>query len=222
MDKRVSHCHGDSKYVTLKSFSHSNESVFPVASPPDEALPVFALLLATGGAGRRRLAGRAGDESLKKYTTTIIISHRLSLSSHASVLLCRCLRSVCPAQDSLFFFQKKINVFFWGGGKRWPQMVSTQGDFCPHARVHGGQPTVIFRVPFISRKVNAWICPCRATDRDLQSLRAFFCECLDMCSAEATDRDVESVSARFFVRMLGCVLVGQPTVIFRVSSHVKE
>ena len=38
------------------------------------------------------------------------------------------------------------------------QMVSTQGDFCPHARVHGGQPTVILRVPFTSRKVNAWIC----------------------------------------------------------------
>ena len=58
-----SSCNGDSKWVTLKSFSHSNESVFTVASPPDEALPVFALLLAAGAAARRRLAGRAGPPS---------------------------------------------------------------------------------------------------------------------------------------------------------------
>ena len=56
----ISSCHGDSQCVTLKSFSHSNESVFPMASPPDEALPVFALLLAAGAAASRRRAGRAG------------------------------------------------------------------------------------------------------------------------------------------------------------------
>ena len=33
----------------------------PTASPPDEALPVFALLLAAGVAARRRLEGRAGS-----------------------------------------------------------------------------------------------------------------------------------------------------------------
>ena len=32
--------------------------------------------------------------------------------------------------------------------------------------VHGGQPTVILRVPFTSRKVNAWICAPRTTDHD--------------------------------------------------------
>ena len=34
---------------------------FPTASPPDEALHVFALFLAAGVAARRRLAGRAGS-----------------------------------------------------------------------------------------------------------------------------------------------------------------
>ena len=60
-------------------------------------------------------------------------------------------------------------------------MVATQGDFCAHACVHGGQPTVTLRAPFSKRQVNAWICG--ATDRDLQSQRESFSECLDMCSA---------------------------------------
>ena len=47
--------------------------------------------------------------------------------------------------------------------------------WCPHkvisahmlGHVHGGQPTVIFRVPAQSkRKVNAWICAPRTTDHD--------------------------------------------------------
>ena len=62
--------------------------------------------------------------------------------------------------------------------------------------VHGGQPTVTLRVLFTSRKVNAWICARRSTDRDLESQREFFCECLDMSS---TDRDLERVSASFCV-----------------------
>ena len=90
----------------------------------------------------------------------------------------RCLRSVCPAQDSQIIF-----CFFGRREERWPQMVSTQGDFCAHACVHGGQPTVILRAPFSRRQVNAWICARRATDRDLQSQRESFSECLDMCSA---------------------------------------
>ena len=89
----------------------------------------------------------------------------------------RCLRSVCPAQDS--------QIFFGGEGK-------SDG---PHACVHGGQPTVILRVPSTERQVNAWTCARRATDRALESQR------------------------EFFVRMLGYVLVGQPTVIFRVSAQ---
>ena len=101
----------------------------------------------------------------------------------------RCLRSVCPALDSQF--KKYILVCLVRRKERWPQMVSTQGDFCAHACVHGGQPTVILRAPFTSRNVNAWTCARRSTDRGLESQRAFF------------------------VRMLGHVLVGQPTVILR-------
>ena len=64
--------------------------------------------------------------------------------------------------------------FCLGGGRegRWPQMVSTQGDFCPHACVDGGQPTVISRVLLTGRQVNAWICARQTTDRDLQSFSA--------------------------------------------------
>ena len=56
--------------------------------------------------------------------------------------------------------------------ERWPQMVSTRGDFCPHACALRGQPIVILRV-----------------------------------------------SARFSVRMLGYVLVGQRTVISRRTNE---
>ena len=49
------------KCVTLKSFFALKQVVSPTPSPPDEALPVFALLLAAGVAARRKLAGRAGS-----------------------------------------------------------------------------------------------------------------------------------------------------------------
>ena len=60
--------------------------------------------------------------------------------------------------------------------------------------VHGGQPTVIFRVG-ASFSVNAWICPRRSTDRDLERLSASFCENAWICPRRATDRDLQSVSA---------------------------
>ena len=80
--------------------------------------------------------------------------------SHMTVVTCvlfRCLRSLCPAQASLLWWKKK-GVFLgflvkWEG--RWPQMMSTRGDFCAHARVHGGQPIVISRVFFACRKATA-------------------------------------------------------------------
>ena len=71
----------------------------------------------------------------------------VSLLSHASVVFVLCVLPTIPRLK-----KKKI----WGREERWPQMVSTQGDFCPHACVH--QPTVILRVPFTGRQVNAWIC----------------------------------------------------------------
>ena len=37
-------------------------------------------------------------------------------------------------------------------------MVPTQGDFCSHARVHGGQVIVITRVFFACREALAWMC----------------------------------------------------------------
>ena len=68
----------------------------------------------------------------------------------------RCLRSVCPAQDSQIIF-----CFFGRREERWPQMVSTQGDFC-----------------------DTCLRARRATDRDLESVSAsFLSECLDMCTA---------------------------------------
>ena len=128
--------------------------------------------------------------------------------SHMSVLLCRCLRavclrsvclrSVCPAEVSLIKKKVFFSFLFWGGRKeRWPQMVFTQGDFCPHARVHGGQPTVISRVPFTSRKVNVWICAPRGQPTVI--FRA---------------------SASFSVNAWTCAPRGQPTVLLRVSARV--
>ena len=62
-------------------------------------------------------------------------------------------------------------------------MLSTQGDFCPHACVHGGQLTVIFSVS-AGLSQNAWICARRSTNRDLESVSArFSCERLDMSSS---------------------------------------
>ena len=120
-------------------------------------IPVIKILLSVGLLPKR----------------TIMDAHRgmlglqacgVSLLSHASVVFVLCVLSRIPRL-----------IFFWGGREeRWPQMVSTQGDFCPHACVHGGQPTVILRVPFTGRQVNAWICARRATDRALQSQREFF------------------------------------------------
>ena len=70
----------------------------------------------------------------------------VSLLSHASVVFVLC---VLPRIPRLIFF-------FGGREERWPQMVSTQGDFL-RAR--------------------------RATGRDIESQRESFSECLDMCSA---------------------------------------
>ena len=79
--------------------------------------------------------------------------------------------------------------------------------------VHVGQPTVLFRVS-ASLSQNAWICAPQLTDRDLES--AFHQEQVNAwtCARRSTDRGLESQRA-FFVRMLGHVLVGQPTVILR-------
>ena len=69
---------------------------------------------------------------------------------------------VCPAQASQTVKKKKGFLGRRGREGRWPQMVSTQGDFCAHA----------------------WTRARRATDRDLES--AFHQqkgECLDMCTA---------------------------------------
>ena len=88
-----------------------------------------------------------------------------------SITCVRCLRSVCLALDSQI--KKKFFVCLGRREERWPQMVSTPGDFCAHACVHGGQPTVLFRVS-ASLSQNAWICAPRATDRDLESVSASF------------------------------------------------
>ena len=70
---------------------------------------------------------------------------------------------------------------------------------------HGGQPTVISRVPFTSRKVNAWIiCALRLTDRDLESVSASFSVNAWICPRWATDRDLESFSASFSVNAWIC------------------
>ena len=59
--------------------------------------------------------------------------------------------------------------------------------------VHSGQQTVILRVPFTSRKVNAWICAQSTTDRDLE--RVFIKRKVNawICARHSTDRDLESV-----------------------------
>ena len=93
-------------------------------------------------------------ESCRKCSThhhiTICCCHTCPLSRVwclPVVSRVRCLRSVCPAQDSQIY--KKLG---WRE-ERWPQMVSTQGDFCPHACVHGGQPTMILPMPFSIKSV---------------------------------------------------------------------
>ena len=96
-------------------------------------------------------------------------------------------------------------------------MVSTQGDFCPLGFVHVGQPTVLFRVS-ASFSEDAWMCAPGATDGDLETVSASFSLNASTCAQQSTDRDLESQRA-FFVRMLGYVFVGQPTVIFRVSAQ---
>ena len=58
-------------------------------------------------------------------------------------------------------------------------------------RVHGGQPTVIFRV-CASFSVNAWTCARRSTDRDLESVSASFSENAWICASQTTDRDLET------------------------------
>ena len=54
------------------------------------------------------------------------ITSSLSLSSHASVLLCRCLRSVCPAQDSQICLKKCCGFCFSG------EVGSDGLKWCPH------------------------------------------------------------------------------------------
>ena len=49
--------------------------------------------------------------------------------------------------------------------------------------VHGGQPTVILRV-----FVNAWICTCQATERDLESFNVNAWT----RAQSTTDRDLET------------------------------
>ena len=58
----------------------------------------------------------------------------VSLLYHACVVSVLC---VLPRIPKYIFRERE---------ERWPQMVSTQGNFCPHACVHGGQPTVILSV----------------------------------------------------------------------------
>ena len=233
-------CHFEVFFTFKKVF-------FSAASPPDEALPVFALLL------QQELQP---VEDLRAERAAIALSVGLSWPpdryKKTPRALCCVVSSCCLTRPLSSFcvscpgFPDSKKMFFLGGegesdGLKW---CPHKGDLCPHACVHGGQPTVILRVSagfaanawicarratdrapesvFAVRKANAWICARRATDRALQRQREFFCECLDMRSARATNRALESVSARFFVRMLGHVLVGQPTVIFRVFSHVKK
>ena len=45
--------------------------------------------------------------------------------------------------------------------------VSSSGERRTLGYVHNRQPTVILREFQRGEKVNAWICPCQATDRDL-------------------------------------------------------
>ena len=93
-----------------------------------------------------RLMYGAGPRQVfkKKKNTAIIISN----CAHCC-LRAVCLCSVCPAQVSLIIYKNSFFIFsFWGGREeRWPQIVSTQGDFC----------------------TRAWTRARPATDRDLES-----------------------------------------------------
>ena len=103
-------------------------------------------------------------------------------------------RHVCPAQASQTVKKQR---FFGRGGREggWPQMESTQGDFCAHAWTRARRATDRdFESVSASFCVNAWICAARSTDRDLD-----FCVNAWTCPRRATDRDLESVSASFCV-----------------------
>ena len=60
--------------------------------------------------------------------------------------------------------------------------------------VHGGQPTVILREFQRGEKVDAWICTCQATDRDLESVFVRRKENAWTCAQSTTDCDLEKVS----------------------------
>ena len=63
-------------------------------------------------------------------TLSLVRKHVPHVCRHmCPVLLCRCLRSVCPAQDSLIFFLKKKGVFFccFSG-----EVGSDGVKWCPH------------------------------------------------------------------------------------------
>ena len=60
--------------------------------------------------------------------------------------------------------------------------------------VHCGQPTEILREFQRGEKVNAWICTCQATDRDLESVFVRRKENAWICAQSTTDRDLERVS----------------------------
>ena len=129
-------------------------------------------------------------ESCKKKYPTCSSSCVSCPASHTHV------RSpVCPAQACQTV--KKKQRFFWRGGRegRWPQMESTQGDFCAHAWTRARRATDRdFESVSASFCVNAWICAARSTDRDLD-----FCVNAWTCPRRATDRDLESVRASFCV-----------------------
>ena len=97
----------------------------------------------------------------------------------------------------------KKNIFlFWGGGKRWPQMVSTQGDFCPYACVFVGPPTVILRVPSpAERRMLGCVSPaerrmlgCVHVGQPTVIFRdsARFSANAWICARRATDRDLDT------------------------------
>ena len=69
--------------------------------------------------------------------------------------------------------------------------------------------------------MNAWTRAQSTTDRDLETVSASFPVNAWTCARRSTDRDLESQRA-FFVRMLGYVLVRQPTLIMPMPFFIKS
>ena len=106
-------------------------------------------------------------ESCKKKTYSTCPSSCVSCPASQT----RVCFPVYPAQA---FQSVKKKSFFFGRGRRegrWPEMVSTQGDFCAHA----------------------WTRARRATDRDLESVSASFCVNAWLCAARSTDHDPANI-----------------------------